>query len=146
MPCTYPRCTGTLYGTTAPNRCESFWSAVPLSRTTMKYSTKRSKTASKTVTRLAVSALLLVGTFLPNKTISATQYPGSNKAVSPRISALEREVKAGNLRALDQFWESVTRDGAPIVESLPSDSKNALVTFVWRAKQDTSNVVVFALR
>jgi len=98
------------------------------------------------VTRLAVSALLLVGTFLPNKTISATQYPGSNKAVSPRISALEREVKAGNLRALDQFWESVTRDGAPIVESLPSDSKNALVTFVWRAKQDTSNVVVFALR
>ncbi|MEK6300199.1 MAG: alpha/beta hydrolase-fold protein [Acidobacteriota bacterium] len=111
----------------------------------MKSSTNRSKAAFETLTSIAASALLSLGACLPNNTAATTFSLGPNKAVSPRIAALEREIKAGNLTTLDQFWQTVTSEGTPVIEPIQGDSRNTLVTFLWRAKQDTSNVVVFAL-
>lgn len=103
----------------------------------------KSKTAFRSLISVAVSVLLLLGAFISNDAGAATRIPGPGQAVSPRITSLEREVKSGNLTALEQFWREVTRDGAPLIEQIEGDSRNALVSFVWRAKEDTANVVVF---
>ena len=62
--------------------------------------------------------------------------------LSPRIKALRTELGAGNNSALDQFWQEVTRQGTPLVEPLADDSKNALVTFIWRGGDDVKSVFV----
>ena len=55
-------------------------------------------------------------------------------ADSPRIEAL-RDAGAA---ALADFWQSMERDGTPLIEK---DGDHALVTFVWRERRPTHNVV-----
>ncbi|HJP87354.1 MAG TPA: alpha/beta hydrolase-fold protein [Gemmatimonadaceae bacterium] len=57
--------------------------------------------------------------------------------LSPRMRALRREL-ASNGGDTGAFWQTVSRDGTPLVE--PSDAKYDLVTFVWRAVNETRNV------
>ena len=64
---------------------------------------------------------------------------------SPRINALRAAVATGNLANVGAFWEKVEKEGAPIVEPLPGDDKNMLVTFLWRGTPDTRNVFVARL-
>lgn len=64
--------------------------------------------------------------------------------VSARLAALRKELETGNRAALEQFWLEVTAQGAPIVEPIQGDDRNVLVTFLWRAKQETRNVLVYA--
>ena len=60
---------------------------------------------------------------------------------SPRIVRLEKELAGGNSDALiESFWQEVGREGAPLVEK--DDGKTALVTFLWRARFETYNVLV----
>ena len=61
---------------------------------------------------------------------------------SPRLSALKKEIEGGNPAALEAFWQEVKKRGTPIVETIGGDDRNALVTFLWRAKDETRNVVV----
>ncbi len=42
----------------------------------------------------------------------------------------------------DDFWQTVTSQGAPLVESINGDTQKLLVTFLWRAKDETKNVLV----
>jgi enterochelin esterase family protein len=62
---------------------------------------------------------------------------------SPRLIALKKALEAGNREALEGFWQEVTRTGAPLVEPIAGDDRNVLLTFLWRAKEETRNVVVF---
>lgn len=62
---------------------------------------------------------------------------------SPRLEALRKEVTGGNRNALEQFWRDIKRNGTPLVEPLEGDDKNLLVTFFWRAKFETYNVLVW---
>jgi enterochelin esterase family protein len=64
--------------------------------------------------------------------------------VSPRIAALEASLKAGDGAALAAFWQEVTAQGTPVVESLEDDDTHSLITFLWRGGENTKNVVVFA--
>ena len=61
---------------------------------------------------------------------------------SPRLAALQHELTQGKATALPAFWHTVNHEGTPLIE--PSDEADAaLVTFLWRAAEDTRNVVVF---
>jgi enterochelin esterase family protein len=60
---------------------------------------------------------------------------------SPRIEALRRRITQDNPRTED-FWKQVAAEGTPLVETFDSDRKYQLVTFLWRAKHETKNVLV----
>jgi len=61
---------------------------------------------------------------------------------SPRLSGLKKEIQGGNRQALEQFWQAVTTQGAPLVEPIIGDDRHVLLTFLWRAKEETRNVLV----
>lgn len=64
---------------------------------------------------------------------------------SPRINALKVAVETGESGSVDSFWKEVEKQGAPIIEPLPGDGKNLLVTFLWKGTPDTRNVFVARL-
>jgi enterochelin esterase family protein len=61
---------------------------------------------------------------------------------SPRIEALKKDVEAGNRAAIEIFWQEVSKAGSPMIEPLAGENNYRLVTFLWRAKEETKNVVV----
>jgi len=61
---------------------------------------------------------------------------------SPRLEQLDRALKDSGSAALAHFWADLARAGTPIVEPHPSDSTRRLVTFVWRAREPVSEIVV----
>ena len=63
--------------------------------------------------------------------------------VSPRLAALRKELEEGSRSALEQFWQEAARQGTPLVEPIQDVDRNVLVTFLWRAKEETRNVLVF---
>ncbi|GAB4413202.1 MAG: hypothetical protein Fur0044_07530 [Anaerolineae bacterium] len=62
--------------------------------------------------------------------------------VSPKLDTLRRAVEAGNTAALDAFWQEISQQGTPLIEPLAGDEKHLLVTFLWRAADETQNVAV----
>jgi enterochelin esterase family protein len=64
---------------------------------------------------------------------------------SPRLAALQNQLKAGDVNALGSFWKEITERGAPIIEGVPGNDRDMLVTMLWRAKEETKNVFVFRL-
>ena len=42
---------------------------------------------------------------------------------SPRLAALQKELKAGNRAALENFWQEVTKQGAPLVEPIKGENR-----------------------
>jgi enterochelin esterase-like enzyme len=65
--------------------------------------------------------------------------------LSPRLAALQDRLKAGDQDALDSFWKEISERGAPIVEGVPGNDRDLLVTMLWRAREETKNVFVFRL-
>jgi enterochelin esterase family protein len=63
---------------------------------------------------------------------------------SPRVEALQKQLQKGDSAAVARFWEEVRKAGTPLVESIPGDRRNVLVTFLWRGAEATRNVVVFS--
>ncbi len=62
--------------------------------------------------------------------------------LSPRIAALQKELQAGNRAALESFWQEVAKLGTPLVEPTPDKRNYLYVTFLWRGKTETKNVIV----
>jgi len=63
--------------------------------------------------------------------------------VSPRITSLEQALISGDTTALQAFWQEITEQGTPLMEAIAGDAPHYLVTFLWRDKGDTHNVVVW---
>lgn len=63
---------------------------------------------------------------------------------SPRLKQLQQELAAGADTPVARFWDEVRESGAPLVEALPNDPDNVLVTFLWRAEAPVENVVLIA--
>lgn len=61
---------------------------------------------------------------------------------SPRIRLLRQSIQAGEHSAASQFWEEIEQQGTPLVEQIPGDPQHSLVTFLWRAVDDSRNVAV----
>jgi enterochelin esterase family protein len=68
-----------------------------------------------------------------------------DRPLSPRLAALQEQLKSGDRGALDNFWKELTERGAPIIEGMPGNDREVLVTMLWRAKEETKNVFVFRL-
>lgn len=86
--------------------------------------------------------------------------------VSPRLTTLRQELEAentttldafwqfrcGHIRskpnhpensvALDAFWQEVSQQGTPLIEPIAGDDTHSLVTFLWRATDETQNVAM----
>ena len=63
---------------------------------------------------------------------------------SPRLAALQKELGAGNRAGLEVFWQEVTKQGTPLAEPIEGESRNVWLTFLWRAKEETRNVVIWS--
>jgi len=61
---------------------------------------------------------------------------------SPRIHLLQRSSEAGEPSAAKRFWEEMEQQGTLLIERVPDDQQYSLVTFLWRAADDTRNVAV----
>jgi len=78
----------------------------------------------------------------------AKQETGRNvndRPLSPRLSALRDRIKSGDREALGIFWKEIEARGAPIVEAVPGNDRDVLVTILWRATAETTNVFVFRI-
>ncbi len=64
------------------------------------------------------------------------------KYESPRIKALRAAAESGQQGTIDRFWEEVKKEGAPLIEPLGGDDENMLVTFLWKGRPDTHNVLL----
>ena len=62
---------------------------------------------------------------------------------SPRIAILQEQLQQGKREALRQFWAEVEQQGTPLLEPIPGDEQNMVVTFLWRSADSLRNVVVF---
>lgn len=62
---------------------------------------------------------------------------------SPRIERLRKSLGA-EPRALGQFWSEVSEQGTPLIENIPGDTANVLVTFLLRGDAELPAPVVFA--
>ncbi|HEY9504002.1 MAG TPA: enterochelin esterase domain-containing protein, partial [Pyrinomonadaceae bacterium] len=67
------------------------------------------------------------------------------RPMSPRLATLRDQLKSGDRKALDNFWKEITESGAPIIERVPGNDSDMLVTMLWRAREETRNVFVFRL-
>jgi len=68
-----------------------------------------------------------------------------DRPLSPRLQALQERLKSGDRDALVNFWKEITERGAPIIEGVPGNDREVLVTMLWRAREETRNVFVFRL-
>ncbi|MHA2038841.1 MAG: alpha/beta hydrolase [Promethearchaeota archaeon] len=62
--------------------------------------------------------------------------------ISPTITNLEKKLRKGITSALDEFWNKIEREGAPIIEPFSDDSNYKLVTFVVKGTPETKNAVI----
>jgi enterochelin esterase-like enzyme len=68
--------------------------------------------------------------------------PPKPVAESRRIQALQASIQRGEKESVKSFWEEVRKAGAPLIEPIAGDQDNMAVTFLWRGKADTRNVMV----
>jgi len=68
--------------------------------------------------------------------------PAKEKFLSPRIAKLRKDVEGGNAGAVTAFWSEIEKQGAPLVEPIEGNTSDNLVTFLWRATQETHNVLI----
>ena len=59
--------------------------------------------------------------------------------IGPRLQLLQRDIEAGSASALEAFWQEVATRGTPLVEPIEDDATYSLVSFVWRAPDETAS-------
>src|SRR2546421_11748332 len=59
-----------------------------------------------------------------------------DRLLSPRLEALRDRIKSGDGEALNSFWKEISKRGAPIVEGVPGNDRDVLVTMVWQAREE----------
>ena len=75
-------------------------------------------------------------------TLPSRLEPLKPVAESPRIQALQVAIQRGEKESVNTFWGEVTKAGAPLIEPIAGDRDNMAVTFLWRGKPYTRNVMV----
>src|SRR5215471_1841722 len=89
-----------------------------------------------------VQGLLFATIVLSTVAVGSQQ---SDKAFeSPLVAAVRRDLAAGNAAAQEEFWKMVEQRKAPLIENIPGNEKEVLVTFVWKDTGETKKVIVYA--
>jgi len=60
----------------------------------------------------------------------------STEIASPRLKQLTDSASVA------KFWAQIEKEGTPLIEPLPDDARNMLVTFIWRARGETKGLMV----
>jgi enterochelin esterase-like enzyme len=75
-------------------------------------------------------------------TLAARLAPPKPVVESERIRALRAAVGRGDRESVNAFWEEVKKTGAPLIEPIAGDRENMAVTFLWKGRPYTHNVLV----
>ena len=59
---------------------------------------------------------------------------------SPRLISLLKDLAGDRLNALDNFWQEISIRGAPLVEPIPGNERDLLVTFLYRSTKDDARI------
>lgn len=78
-------------------------------------------------------------------TLAARLSPPKPVVESQRIEALRAAVERGERDGVSSFWQEVEKTGAPLIEPIAGDRENMAVTFLWKGKPTTQNVLVLWL-
>lgn len=84
---------------------------------------------------VAISAFLVRSQAEPEFTESEEGFD------SPRLVALAKDLKAGDRKAVDRFWDEM-QGKAPLTEPVSDDPRSSWVTFVWRGDRKTRRMNV----
>jgi enterochelin esterase-like enzyme len=106
------------------------------------------KACENSMSRLALRGLLaLVIVFALTRAIpvggQTPTYSVAGIDDSSTIASLRRAVNQGRADAVENFWQSITKHGAPLIEPIAGEPDYSLVTFVWHGDSQTRNVVIF---
>ena len=75
--------------------------------------------------------------------ISAVKIDKSESLLKPPEEILSPRLKQlSDAASVAKFWAEIEKTGAPLIEPLLDDSRNMLVTFVWRAPGETKGVLI----
>jgi enterochelin esterase-like enzyme len=69
-------------------------------------------------------------------TKSEALLKSSVEVQSPRLKQLT------DAASVAKFWSQIEKEGAPLIEPLPDDPRNMLVTIVWKARSETKGVMI----
>jgi len=71
-------------------------------------------------------------------------YPfrAADATASPRIARLRGDIQNNVGTAVEQFWDEMQKNTAPLIEAIPGDPRHSLITFVWRGSALAENVVI----
>lgn len=58
---------------------------------------------------------------------------------------LEKEIKQGNNKAMEEFWCEIEHKETPLIERISGDLENSLVTFIYKQDKDIENVVLMPI-
>jgi len=72
------------------------------------------------------------------------QINNGETPISPTLAVLQKGLKAENRSALENFWQEIAKKGAPLVEPISDENEYVWLTFLWRDKGDTKNVVIWS--
>ena len=61
---------------------------------------------------------------------------------SPHMLQLRKDIMDDKTGTTQEFWKTIEKSGAPIVEPVADSKDSFLVTFVWKGSADTKNVLV----
>ena len=75
------------------------------------------------------------------------RHGSRHRVPSWRVSGLKPCALGSNRErdSVNTFWEEVKKAGAPMIEPIAGDRENMAVTFLWKSKPDTQNVIVLWL-
>jgi len=60
--------------------------------------------------------------------------------ISPRLIVLKEKLAEGKLTAPDNFWKEIEGIGSPLIEPIPGDDRNRLVTFLCRTTREDEKI------
>ena len=98
---------------------------------------------TKIMCRLTSAIFLLLLSGVVTQSYSATPIIIRQPLDSPSLVALKNGLESGRADTLNEFWQKVAREGAPLVEPIKGDDQNLLVTFLWRDGAAQKFVAVF---
>ena len=89
--------------------------------------------------RLALLVALAATWSSPHAQTAEPPFVAAGSGDSPRLARLQR---APGGAAVSAFWQEIRRAGAPLVEPVAGEPDYSWLTFLWRATEPTTNVVV----
>ena len=88
--------------------------------------------------------IILLVTCFCNSLLCAAQTTRQEIPISPRLAALLKDLESENRSALENFWQEISKNGTPLIEPIAGENGYVWLTFLWRAKKETKNVVVWS--